>query len=250
MKKTLLSIVLLVACSAQAWSDSFLDHLQYYARAGYSLGGTAPIGMPATIRSLEKYYLKGNVTIGLDAYWALPKHWGLMGGLHFENKGMKIDARVKNYHMEIRKGSESLAGVFTGYVQTDVQQWMVTLPLQATYDLSSKVRLKLGPYFSYLASKSFSGAAYNGYLRQDDPTGPKVELGSEEGERGTYDFSDDMRKWQFGVDAGCDWYFSHRWGAFAGLTWGVSEVFKKDFHTIEQSLYSIYGTIGLIYQFK
>ena len=32
-----------------------------------------------------------------------------------------------------------------------------------------------------------------------DPTGQKVMLGSEEGERGEYDFSDDMRSWQFGV---------------------------------------------------
>ncbi len=250
MKKTILSLLLLAACSVQAWSNNFLDHLQYYAREGYSVGGTSPVGMPATIRSLKKYTLKGNVTIGLDAYMPLSNYWGLMGGLHFENKGMKTDARVKNYHMEIRRGGESLAGVFTGCVQTDVEQWMITLPLHATYNVSSKVRLKLGPYFSYVTSKNFSGAAYDGYLRQDDPTGPKVELGSDEGSQGTYDFSDDMRRWQFGIDAGCDWYFSHRWGVFAELTWGLSGVFKKDFNTIEQTLYPIYGTIGIIYQFK
>lgn len=59
-----------------------------------------------------------------------------------------------------------------------------------------------------------------------------------------------MRNWQFGIDVGVDWYFSKRWGGFAGLTWGLSEVFKKDFNVIEQSLYPIYGNIGLIYQFK
>ncbi|MBS1443374.1 MAG: PorT family protein, partial [Prevotella sp.] len=32
--------------------------------------------------------------------------------------------------------------------------------------------------------------------------------------------------------------------------WGLSEVFKKDFHVIEQSMYPIYGTIGLSYQLK
>lgn len=250
MKKTILSLLLLAACSVQAWSESFSDNLQVYARAGYGIGGTSPIGMPASIRSLEEYTLKANINIGADVHFALPKHWGVMTGLHFENKGMKTDARVKNYHMEMRKGEESLAGMFTGNVLTNVDQWMFTVPVQGTYDVSKKVRVKLGPYVSYLVSKKFSGYAYNGYLRQDDPTGPKVELGSDESSQGTYDFSDDMRKWQFGIDAGLDWYFSHRLGAYAGITWGLTGVFKDSFKTIEQTLYPIYGNIGIIYQIK
>ena len=78
----------------------------------------------------------------------------------------------------------------------------------------------------------------------------KVELGNTEGERGEYDFSGDMRNWQFGIDVGADWYFSKRWGGYAGLTWGLSEIFKKNFTVLDQSLYPIYGTIGLIYQLK
>ena len=113
-----------------------------------------------------------------------------------------------------------------------------------------KLRLKLGPYFSYVTAHKFEGNAYDGYLRQGDPTGPKIELGHEDGERGEYDFSSDMRNWQFGIDVGADWYFSKRWGAYVGLTWGLTEVFKKDFHVIEQPMYPIYGTIGLSYQLK
>lgn len=120
-----------------------------------------------------------------------------------------------------------------------------------------KVRVKLGPYFSYVTSHKFSGYAYNGYIRvredghpKDDPTGQKVELGNGDGSRGDYDFSTDMRNWQFGIDAGADWYITKRWGASVGLTWGLSEIFKKDFDVIEQPLYPIYGTIGIIYQLK
>lgn len=231
-------------------SKSLLRNYSYYVRGSYNLGGTAPIGMPSTIRTLHSYSLRPNFTLGFDAYHPFNEKWGIMFGLHFENKGMKTDAGVKNYHMTMVRGGEELEGVFTGNVVTKVDQSLATIPVQATYDISDKVRIKLGPYFSYVTSHSFEGYAYDGYLRQGDPTGIKVELGHEDGERGDYDFSGDMRNWQFGIDAGLDWYFSKRWGGFVGLTWGLSEVFKKDFHVIEQSMYPIYGSIGLIYQLK
>ena len=138
--------------------------------------------------------------------------------------------------------------MFTGNVVTNVQEWMVTMPLQATYDVAQNVRLKAGPYFSYVMSNEFSGYAYDGYLRDGSPVGQKVELGHNEGERGEYDFTDDLRHWQFGVDVGVDWFFSKRLGAYADLSWGLSAVFKKDFKTIEQKLYPIYGSIGLMYK--
>ena len=236
-----------------------LSNYSYYVRMNYNVGGTAPIGMPATIRSLHSYTLRPNFTLGFDAFHPFNPKWGIMFGLHFENKGMKTDAGVKNYHMSITRGTTMVNGVevpnvldgnFTGNVVTKVDQSLATIPVQATYNLSEKVRLKLGPYFSYVTSKKFEGYAYDGYLRQGDPTGPKVELGHNEGQRGEYDFSDDMRNWQFGIDAGADWYITKRWGASVGLTWGLSEVFKKDFKTIEQSMYPIYGNIGVIYQLK
>lgn len=246
--KSILILFLLIAGVSNAVCGSIFDNLTYYGRLGYNLGGTAPIGMPPTIRSLSKYTIKVNTTIGLDAYKPIDGKWGLIGGFHIENKGMNTDARVKNYRMEMRQGGESLKGVFTGQVVSKVEEWMVTLPLQATYDINDKVRVKFGPYFSYLLSNKFDGYAYDGYLRVGDPTGEKIELGTDEASRGTYDFSDYMRKWQFGVDLGADWYFSRRFGAYFDLSWGLSGVFKENFKTIEQTLYPIYGTIGLTYK--
>lgn len=127
---------------------------------------------------------------------------------------------------------------------------MLTVPLLATYSLSDNVRLKLGPYASYVRSHKFTGYAYDGYLRVGNPTGTKVELGSEEGSRGTYDFSDSMRNIQAGVVIGADWFFYKQWGAFADLSWGLTGVFHGSFNTIEQTLYPIYGTIGISYKIK
>jgi len=248
MSKNVIITILLSLCTAQAKCGNIFDNITYYARAGYSVGGTMPIGMPETIRGLSKYTFKDNVALALDAYMPIKGRWGLMGSFHFESKGMKTDARVKNYRMEMRQGSETLKGRFTGNVVTNVSCWALTLPLHATYDVGGKVRLKLGPYFSYLLSNTFDGYAYDGYLRVGNPTGEKVEMGTDKASRGDYDFSDDMRKWQFGVGAGADWYFSQRFGAYLDLTWGVTGVFKRDFKTIEQTKYPIYGTIGITYK--
>ena len=43
---------------------------------------------------------------------------------------------------------------------------------------------------------------------------------------------------------------SDRWGICADLSWGLNGIFKKDFETIEQTMYPIYGSIGISYQLK
>lgn len=249
MKKTI-ALLLMLATTIGASAIDIFGNLNYMVRLGYDIGGTMPVGMPASIRSINKFTPTANLLIGLDAYKPLTNKWGLQAGFHYENKGMNTDAKVKSYNMEMRQGDDMLKGLFTGNVVSKAQEWMVTLPLQATYDVSTKVRLKFGPYFSYVLSNEFSGYAYDGYLRVTDPTGDKVELGSKEGERGDYDFSEHLRHWQFGLDLGADWYFSKHFGAYADLSWGLSAIFRKDFKTIEQSMYPIYGQVGLTYKLK
>lgn len=250
MKRYIISAIFLVFYTVQSFGIELFDNLRFQARIGYNLGGTAPVGLPAEIRSLEKFKAKSNLLVGLDAYKPLADKWGIMAGFHYENKGMETDARVKNYHMEMRYTDRTIEGMFTGNVVTKVEEWMITIPLQATYDISPNVRLKAGPYLSYVVLNDFSGYAYDGYLREGDPTGQKIELGHNDGDRGDYDFTDDLRHWQFGVDVGADWYFSKSLGVYAGLSWGLSAIFKKDFKTISQKLYPIYGSVGLVYKLK
>jgi hypothetical protein len=150
--------------------------LRVKGRLGYNIGGTAPIGLPASIRGLNSYTMQPNLSLGLDAVKPLQGRWGVLLGLRFEGKGMKEDAQVKNYHEEIVRGGEKLEGRFTGDVTTHVRQWMLTLPLQATWAATPQLDLRVG-----------------------DPTGTKVILGDDAGTRGNYDFPDDMRPLQWGV---------------------------------------------------
>ena len=143
-----------------------------------------------------------------------------------------------------------MEGVFTGKNDSHAFQWTFTIPIQAVYKISDKWKLKFGPYFSYVTSCGFDGFAYDGYIRVNDPTGAKVLLGNEENERGNYDFKDDIRKVQWGMGIGVDYFFARRFGIYADLNWGLSGFFKSSFKTLDQTLYPIYATIGIAYKFK
>lgn len=240
--------MLLFASRVQAYN--LVDSLQLRIRAGYSIGATTPIPLPETIRSIDGYRLTPSFMVGFDAMLPLRGKWGVALGLHFENKGMEGDVTTKAYHMELVKGDSRIEGLFTGHVKQKVTQWMLTIPLQATLQLGRKVTLKGGPYVSVLLSSDFSGIASDGYLRQGDPTGAKILMGSKEDEWASYDFSDEMRRMQFGIGIGADWQVYRRLGVSADLNWGLTGIFPGDFKTVEQSLYPIYGTIGIFYRLK
>lgn len=257
-----LAALLLLCCTAahadgafytiqQFFDKPVFRHVSYDMRIGYSIGGTAPLPMPSTIRDLNKFELCTNVCFGFNAHKHFNKAWGLSLGLYLESKDMSEDALTKNYAMEITQGGETLAGRFTGDVYTKEEAWMITLPVQAAYTLhNDRWTFRAGAYASIVTSHQFYGYAHNGYLRRGDPTGTKVVLGEGEGQRGTYDFSEHMRRMQYGVQAGVDFRMFPRWIATADIKWGLTGIFHSDFKTIEQTLYPIFGTIGIAYKFK
>ena len=118
-----------------------------------------------------------------------------------------------------------------------------------TCRLGNRVTWKVGPYISFLLDKDFSGIASDGYLRQGDPTGQRVDMGAKEGEWATYDFSDEMLDRQFGVAMGFDWRLAKHVGIMTDINWGLTGIFDKDFKTVEQTLYPIYATAGLYLSF-
>ena len=117
---------------------------------------------------------------------------------------MEAEARTKNYSMEIiGNGGERMAGNWTGMVKTKYRASYFSIPVLAALKLSDRVRLSAGPYVSFKTSGDFSGHVFDGYLREGDPTGNKVVF---EGESiAPYDFSDDLRNFQWGVQAGVTW---------------------------------------------
>ena len=188
--------------------------------------------------------IEGNTTKWLDA----KKIWGLTIGLRLENKSMTTEATVKNYNMKIinTNGGE-LKGLWTGGVKTKVKNNYLSIPVLANYRISPRWKLVAGPYFSYLLEGNFSGNVYEGHLRTPDATGSRVNF---EGESiATYDFSNDLRKFQWGLQLGGEWRAFKHLNVYADLTWGLNDIFQKDFDTITFAMYPIYLNVGFGYWF-
>ena len=245
----MLAALALLSASQPAAAQMERDGLMVKARLGYNVGATAPIGLPATIRSIESFKLTPNLMAGLDFVCPLSERLGVLVGVRYDIKDMDGEVTTKGYHMKVKMDADELEGLYTGHVRQIVRQRMLSVPVQLTCELGPRVQLKAGPYVSMLISKDFYGYAFDGYLRKDDPTGIKVVMGSKDGEWATYDFGGDMRRWQMGIDLGIDWAFYRQLGLTADLSWGLTGIHHADFKTVEQTLYPIYGTIGLSYRF-
>lgn len=173
-----------------------------------------------------------------------------MIGVRFENKGMKTDAKVKNYHMEATNNnpaegtSGQVIGAWTGNVKTEVNNNYLTFPVLAVYEFNDRWQVQAGPYFSYLINGTFKGEAYDGYIRDGVPTGNKAEI-----ESATYDFSNDLRRFAWGVQLGGEFKAYKHLSVSANLTWGCNSIFPSDFSAVTFKLFPIYGTLGFNYLF-
>ncbi len=239
---------LLTMVSAASHADCFHDGATAYFRLGYTLGGTMPLGMPASIRSLNSYSLLPNPQIAVTVDFPLAGIWGIETGFRAERKAMKTDAVVKGYHMMMTQGEESIEGYFSGNVVTECSTWGFSVPVQVSCRVCPALKLRVGPYVSLLFNHKFTGYAYDGYIRKDAPTGEKIEIGNTDDTRGEYSFSDDMRPVQVGLAMGADLTVWKGVGVYADLQWGLNGAFKSSFKTVEQTMYPIYCTIGLTKQ--
>lgn len=248
--KFLAALLMLCAACGIASAQSFTSDVTVNVRVGYNIGGTAPVGLPASIRRLNSYTLQPNIVLGIDAHKPIYDRISAFIGLRLETKDMEEDANVKNYHMDMVRGGESISGMFTGDETTKVKEWMFTIPVQAVFAVNDKVTLRVGPYLSYVVSRGFTGYAHDGYLRLENPTGAKIELGGDEGTRGNYDFTEHMRRMQYGIGVGADWRIYKHFGVYAELNWGLTGIHHSSFKTIEQTLYPIFATIGVTHKLK
>ena len=263
MKKrnTIIGILVLlltgIANTLQAQEDrnrgiiqSALYGLEYEVRAGINIGGASPLPLPREIRSLDSYAPNINFSIegNIIKWLGKQERWGFILGLRVESKGMEAEATTKNYSMEIiGDGGERMSGNWTGRVKTKFRASYFTVPVLAAWKVNDRLRLSAGPYVSFRTSGDFSGHVFDGYLREGDPTGNKVVF---EGESiAPYDFSDELRKFQWGVQAGISWRAFKHLTVHGDLTWGLNDIFKKDFQTITFAMYPIYLNVGFGYVF-
>lgn len=259
MKKILLTLFLTISAIAanaqQHNSISDTDHNILKAAlkgwnvrlsAGYLIGGTAPLPLPVEIRGINGFNPGLNFMIEGDAEKRFRNTgWGIRFGIRFDTKGMTTDASTKNYHMEMSTPDGSkIVGSWYGNVKTHVENIYLSVPLLATYSIGERWTLSAGAYASFLLHGVFDGEAYDGYIRDQNPTGEKTEVSS-----AGYDFSSDIRKFQWGLQGGAEYVVYKHLAVFANLQWGLNGIFPSDYSCVTFPLYPIYGTLGFSYLF-
>ncbi|MDR2222596.1 MAG: PorT family protein [Flavobacteriaceae bacterium] len=234
---------------AASFTDFFKQNIDYQIRTQFSIGGAAPLGLPEEIREVNSF--NPGLQLGLEAnatkWFSDEQKWGMRLGLRFESKGMKTDANVKNYLIEVNTDQGPSRGYFTGDVHTSIKNTYITFPISAVYNITPKWNLYGGVFLSGLIDKSFDGYVHNGYLRENSPTGLKVVF--EDDASADYDYSDDLNRFQWGFQFGGEWKLNKNFKLFADTSYGANKLFKKDFEAISFSMHNIYLNLGFGYQF-
>ena len=254
MKKYILTLVAIFTLgfgTAQAqWSEhkgliwSTLHGLEYEFKAGVNIGGTSPLPLPHSYSPGLAITIEGNATKWIDE----AKKWGVSVGLRLDSKSMTTEATVKNYGMEIlSETGGKIQGLWTGGVKTKVKMSLLTVPILANYKIGERWKMVFGPYFSYMMDGDFNGNVYEGHLRTPDATGSRVNFSGDN--IATYDFSEDLRHFQWGLQLGGSWRAYKHLTVHADLTWGLNDIFQKDFETITFAMYPIYLNFGFGYVF-
>lgn len=245
-----------VASAQDAWEEWGPTNHEvghgYIVRAGYTIGGTTPMPLPAEIRKITEFSPKGGATLGIDGYRMFSKRWGASIGAHFFYEGFHTAAEVKSYKMSLTMDGNTMAGYFTGTDVTNTDMWGMLVPVMATFRLSPRWNVSAGPYFGMYFHRNFSGEVYDngagvGYLRVDTPTGEKVNI--DRSNPATYDFSDNMMTWSGGVEVCFDWKALRHMNVFGKLDWGLNNIWEKDFDAVAFKMFPIYGTVGVAYRY-
>ena len=248
MKKIAATILMLTIAILSLSAQESTPKWEFDAKIGVNIGGTSPIPLPEEIRKIESYSPQFAPTIEATATRRINGRWGVSCGLRAEKRAMSTQAQVKNYRTEIiGEGGNKLRGNWTGKVHTECDNLYLTIPLQAVYRLNKHFDFSGGVFFSYLLDGSFDGYVNDGYLRKDNPTGDKIVF--DKANKGTYDFSNEINNFSWGVQAAAHWNTSDRVKLSAQLTWGANELFKSSFKTISFAMYPIYLNIAAGYRF-
>lgn len=226
----------------------------FIVRAGYVIGGTTPLPLPAEVRSINSFSPRGGVSLGIDGYRMFSKRWGASLGAHFFWEGFHTSADVKNYYAWLQQEDEVTKGYFTGTNVTNTEMWGVTLPLLATFRMSPRWNLSFGPYLSCYFKQTFGGEVYDnedgvGYLREDNPTGSKIYISRENATPYPEDFADNMLPLNAGVEVAFDWKAMRHLNVFGLLDWGMTNIWSSNFEAITFKMYPIYATIGVAYRY-
>ena len=221
--------------------------MEYSVSAGFNIGGSAPLGLPAEIRHIDSYSPTLNLSIGAQAAYMFAPAWGVETGIILETKGMNSGIEARNYHltMNIIQGETTgiKTGYFTGKIKNKTKISYLTIPLYARWRPSVNWTFHAGPYLSFALDRSFIGQVSEGKLRED-PLHPVLGI-----EKADYNYSDDIRKFDTGISLGASCRVYRSLSVKAALQWGLLSTLDSSRRKIDMDTYNIYLNLGISYSF-
>lgn len=245
--KIIAAILLITLVCVPTKAQENFKKWEFNVFAGYNLGGTTPLPLPAEIRKIKSWRPGFTPTLAFHATRWLNQEWGLTSGIAIDIKGMVIEADVKYMYTNLVVGEGDQSGIFegtfSGQNETKIKNGYITIPLLATYRPFTRWTFHGGGYISLLQDKKFEGNASDGYIRVGGPTGDKINI-----EKATFDFSSEQRNIDVGLMAGADWNFTSRMAVKGQLSWGLIPIFPSEFKGIPYKMYNIYFMLGIGYR--
>lgn len=241
-------LILLLAIALETTAQNG-KKISFNVRAGFSTGAATPAGIPASIRKIESYNPGFQPSVEVALGYRFAEKFGFATGLRFEQKGMTTKARVKAYYTTFNEtdhnGTHSVTGYFTGRVKTKVKNSYLTLPLHLTYHNNSSFTYKAGGFVSLLLDNRFSGDARDGYIRNQTPLGEREDI-----DAASYDFSENVRRINAGVEIGSDYRINSSLFASANLNYALTPLMEHGFRSIDFGMHNIYLNLGIGYRFQ
>lgn len=217
--------------------------------AGFNLGATAPLPLPAEVRSIKAWWPQFTPQLGYEVIYRFDEsQWGIGSGILLNFKGMGVKDEVKYMHtkVELEKNSgQKLEGYFVGKNKTTVKVAYVTVPVYASFRPNKLWSFRAGGYASYNFSSHFNGTVSDGYMRVGTYTGDKMII-----DEATFNFDEDVRTFDFGLTVGAERRINNRFGVYGNLDWGLQSIFPSSFRPMEFDMYNIYLALGLTYRLK
>lgn len=226
---------------AQGEPTSGIKKFSHAVTLGYNLGATAPFSLPNTIREINSYQLLFTPSIGYEVKRHFNDRWGIGGGIQFGIKGMKVTDSVQYFHTILTMEDGQFEGDFSGTNQTQVYNAYLVVPLYGVYQ-SKLWSFKLGGYLAYAMSKRFKGFVADGYIRKGNSLGGKVLI-----DKSSFDFSNEMKDWDWGVYAGVGRRFDANWSVNFNVQLGLEPIFPDSFKGVGYKLRNIYTNIAASY---
>lgn len=220
-------------------------------KVGLNFGATTPTKIPYGVNA-QAYAPNFAPVLSFYRSFHFTQAFALQIGLQFEYKGMLVRARVHDYYTEVNKEQDGVIvrfrGSFTGEITTQVSNSYATLPLLFSLRITPGYALKFGGYASYVLSHSFAGTVENGYVwtRPSDNTSVSNKVFIE---REEFSFNKEMKQWDAGLLLFGEHALLNNFYLEAGLSLGLTSVFRRNFTGISYPMQNIYLSLGIGYTF-